>query len=162
MTSVSWPFLLVLVAACGNVDRMEVDLRFSDPEIEASTRQLLVVIRQPAPAGGSCEALWGAIQPGLGETARLVDYPNREDMLVVPLEANPYSIFAYAYPVRLTGVPCTSSAVCPSDWICENVDGGQKACVPPDSSARSLGGACGLGSVGQEPTLVELEVAPRP
>ena len=153
---------LLLASGCGNLDRMEVDLRFSEPELEARTRQLLIVVRQPAPNGESCAALWGTIQAGLGETARLVDYPNREDMLVVPLESNPYAIFAYAYPERLTGVACGNSAVCPADWRCEGVDGGQRACLPPDVSPRSLGGGCGLGAVGQETAPVALELAVRP
>ncbi len=158
------PSWLCLLAAtgCGNLDRMEVGLAFSEPELEARTRQLLVVVRQPAPSGDSCAALWGSIQPGLGETARLVDYPNREDILVVPLESNPYTVFVYAYPERLTGIACGNSAVCPADWRCEPVDGGQRACLPPETSAQSLGGACGLGAVGQETAPVVLDVAPRP
>lgn len=141
---------------------MEVELRFADPEIEAVTRQLLFVVRQPAPTGDSCGALWGAIPAGLGETARLVDYPNREDVLVVPLESNPYTLFAYAYPERLTGVPCTSSEGCPADWSCAEVDGGQRACVPEGTSPRSLAGGCGRGAVGQDTQLVSLELAARP
>lgn len=167
MARISSLLALSLAAAsfavgCGNVDRMEVELSFSDPDIGASTRQLLVVVREPAPAGDSCDALWGPIQPGLGETARLVDYPNREDILVVPLEARAYSVFAYAYPVRLTQVACSDNAVCPADWSCADLDGGQRACVPPDASARSLGGGCDGGVVGQETELVQLEVWPRP
>lgn len=153
---------LLLAAACGNVDRMEVDLRFADPAIEAATRQLLIVVRQPAPSGDSCGALWGAIPAGLGETARLVDYPNREDVLVVPLESNPYTLFAYAYPERLAGLPCSGSDICPADWSCQPVDGGQRACVPDGTSPRALAGGCGRGAVGQETGLVELELGPRP
>lgn len=154
--------LLLLAAACGDVDHMELELRFADPAVEAATRQLLFVVRQPVPSGESCGALWGPIPPMLGETARLVDYPNREDILVVPLESKPYTVFAYAYPERLSGLACASSESCPSDWSCQPVDGGQRACVPDGVSSRSLAGACGRGAVGQDTVPVELVLTARP
>jgi hypothetical protein len=132
-------------AACGDVNRTEVELQFADADLEASTVQVLMVVRDPAPSGDPCAALWGPPPSGLREGGWLIDFPNPIDVSVQRLPPGLYTAFAYALPVRLDRLcdgdaKCTDSAVGAS---CRALAGGQQACLPPTGSVSPLAGGCG-------------------
>ncbi|MCK6550109.1 hypothetical protein L6R52_30015 [Myxococcota bacterium] len=95
--------LCAVLAGCGDVGNVSVNLAFSDPALEAATRRILFVVREEPIAGGGCDAIWSDEPTGLAETRGLMDYPNKNDVLAVAVALSKYpmlSVFAYALPTR--------------------------------------------------------------
>lgn len=148
--------LPVLVAAvgCGDVARLEVDLRFPPGDVQEQVQQLLFVVRQAAESGDPCEPLWGAAPANLGQYARLVNYPNGADLVVAPLKVDRYTVFVYGMTSRLD-ILCEADTDCASSLVgsaCRPIAGGQRACLPPTESAQTLVGGCGQDSVDNNAT----------
>jgi hypothetical protein len=158
--------LALVLASCGDIARTKVDLRFPDGDTRESTQQLLFIVREPVSSGDPCSALWGPPPSGLGEYARLVDYPNPADVLAAPLQPGTYTMFAYGLPARLD-VLCDSDDKCKSSSVgesCKDVSGGQRACLPGSGSIQPIVGGCAGGEVSEsevQELLIELQPAPR-
>ena len=91
MSQSNW--LSPALTGCGDVARLEVDLRFPSTDVQEQIQQLLFVVRQAAPAGDPCDPLWGTAPASLGQYARLVNYPNSSDLVVAPLKTDRYTVF---------------------------------------------------------------------
>jgi tetrahydromethanopterin S-methyltransferase subunit B len=156
---------LLLAAGCGDVARLEVDLRFPSGDVQEQIQQLLFVVRQAAESGDPCDPLWGTAPANLGQYARLVNYPNAADLVVAPLKVDRYTVFVYGLPTRLD-VLCEEDADCTSSGVgtaCRAIAGGQRACMPPEAEVDTLAGCCGQNVVEASATnqlLVVLEPPP--
>jgi len=145
---------MLSLAACGDVARLEVDLRFPSADLQQTVQQLLVVVREPAPAGDPCEPLWGAPPANLGQYARLVDYPNSSDIVAAPLKTGRYTVFVYALGERFDTL-CESDADCVVSGVgpsCRPLPGGQRACTPSVGPSNTLAGGCGQNAVSETET----------
>lgn len=164
-----WALILATfaTAACGDVARLKVDLRFPDVGMQESIQQLLFVAREPPTSGDPCAPLWGTPPSGLGQYARLIDYPNPEDIVAAPLKPGTYTMFIYGFGSRIDTIcqgdsECSTSAVGPS---CRVIAGGQRGCLPQNASLRPLGGGCGQDTITEEsgagkPITISFEAAP--
>ncbi|MFO0724470.1 MAG: hypothetical protein U1E65_11845 [Myxococcota bacterium] len=162
-------FLLasLAVSACGDVARLKVELRFTDSGMQQSIQQLLFVARQPPASGDPCAPLWGTPPSNLGQYARLIDYPNPEDIVAAPLKPDTYTLFFYGFASRIDTLcqgdnDCSGSAVGPS---CRVIAGGQKGCLPTSANLPTVGGGCGQDTVddtsgANAPTIISFEAAP--
>lgn len=147
-----------LALGCGDVSRLKTSLRFPDTDTASATRQLLFVVRPPPPpsAGNGCDALWGA-QPG-GETpefSRLVDYPNRTDVMAAPLDVGRYTVIVYAFASPIDTLcgsddDCATSSVGPSCRPLSPSQAGKSACVAGDAGPAAIAGGCQGGIVSAE------------
>lgn len=155
----------VAAAGCGDVARLEVDLRFPSADVQEQIQQLLFVVRQAAASGDPCDPLWGTVPSNLGQYARLVNYPNSGDLVVAPLKVDRYTVFVYGMPTRLD-VLCEADADCAGSGIgtaCRSIAGGQRACMAADDEVDTLVGGCGQDAIDNSTTnqlLVVLEPPP--
>ncbi len=139
----------LLAAGCGDVARLEVDLRFPSAEVQEQVQQLLFVVRQAAASGDPCDPLWGTAPSNLGQYAKLVNYPNSADLVVAPLKADTYTLFVYGMPSRLD-VLCEADDECTSSGIgavCRPIAGGQRACMAAGDAVETLIGGCGQATI---------------
>lgn len=160
--------LVLLVAAlaqgCGDVSRLVVTLRFPDADTSSATQQLMFIVREPA-EGDPCEALWGEHPTGLKEFTRLVDYPNRNDVVAAPLDVGRYTVFVYSYGTRLDRL-CQEDADCETSTVggkCRAVGADKRACVSGEAGLVPLAAACSGGLVavdGATDLTMTLEVPP--
>ncbi len=159
---------VVFAAGCGDVSRLKMQLRFPDTDTASATRMLLFVVRPPPPPseGNGCDALWGS-QPG-GETpefSRLVDYPNRTDIMAAPLDVGSYTVISYAYATPIDTL-CSQDSHCAASAIganCRPIGGGKSACVAGDTGLSPIAGGCQGGIVsdaGATELLIPLEKPP--
>src|SRR5687767_8322046 len=83
-------FVLAALGACGDVDRVQVNLDFPDDATERSTQKLLFVVREAPMVGNGCAALWMKEPTGLAENQSIVDYPYKNDVVAAPIKLSQY------------------------------------------------------------------------
>ncbi|MEO1231576.1 MAG: hypothetical protein AAFZ18_21970 [Myxococcota bacterium] len=89
-----------ILAGCGDIGALQVDVIFPSEEVELSTRALRVVVRETPPDGTSgCDALWRDPLPGLRQTVEVTAFPNRNDVLAaaVSLDYPALNVFVYSH-----------------------------------------------------------------
>jgi hypothetical protein len=155
----------LLGLGCGDVSRLVVQLRFPDADTEAATQQLLVIAREPPATGDPCETLWGTPPPERAELPRLLDYPNRADVVAAPLDVGIYTLYVYSYAQPLD-LLCEDDTGCTTSKIgknCRAIGGGKRACVAEDVGPLPIAGGCAAGlvdSAGRTDLTVPLEARP--
>lgn len=157
---------LAALVGCNDVPRLQLAAEIPDPDLKLATQQLLFIAREPPATGGNpCSVLWSEPPTELAQLARLIDYPNAQDVVAAPLDVGNYTVFVYALSSRFdrlcaTDADCADSAVGPS---CRALEGGQKACFADTTSVRTLAGGCGEGIISSTIAYsLALELGPPP
>ena len=147
--------------ACGDVSRLSVDIVFPDDDTKNATQKLFFVVREVASTSTTpCSGLWdeaplcadasGQARP-CAEYLRLVDYPNRNDVVAAPLDVNQYTVMVYSYAEPIDQV-CAEDAECASSAVgayCRNFSSAveTKACTSNESGLVPIAGGCAGGVV---------------
>ena len=185
----SLPKALILVSAlaamtatwsigCGDVSKLSIDVVFPDEETKNATQKLFFVVREVSTSTAPCNetGLWGSaplceddsgeLRP-CAEYLKLVDYPNRNDVVAAPLDVNQYVVMVYSYGSQLD-ILCTEDSQCGESQVgayCRGFSSAvdTKACVAAQNGLSPIAGGCAGGVVslsGATDLTIQLEKAP--
>jgi len=147
--------------ACGDVSKLSIDIVFPDEDTQNATQKLFFVVREVASTSTTpCTGLWdqaplcqdanGDLRP-CAEYLKLVDYPNRNDVVAAPLDVNQYTVMVYSYDAPLDQI-CSEDAECANSAVgayCRSFSGAveTKACVSDQAGLIPIAGGCAGGVV---------------
>jgi|GEM_PF-3352144 len=166
----------VVLYGCGDIAKLSISLVFDSEDTKTATKELFFVVREVTTTSTTpCSGLWdevplceddnGSPRP-CAEYLKLVDYPNRNDVVAAPLDVEQYTVMVYSYDESL-------DVVCASDADCENSQAGAycrqiasssdlKACVSKSEGIVPIAGGCAVDEISvnsAEPT--KIQIAPR-
>lgn len=161
---------------CGDVSKLSINIVFPDDETKNATQKLFFVVREVSTSTTPCTGLWdtaplcadvsGELRP-CAEYLKLVDYPNRNDVMTAPLDVNQYTVMVYSYaaPIDLL---CSENAECESSQVgayCSSFSSAvdTKACTRDEAGLRAIAGGCAGGVVslsGATDLTIQLEKPP--
>ena len=101
------------------------------------------------PTSAVSRALWGPQPVGLAEFSRLVDYPNRNDVVAAPLDVGTYTLLVYSYTTDLDQL-CEADEDCGDSEVgnlCREIGADKKACVSDNAGLIPLVGGCAEGTI---------------
>lgn len=93
------------LSACGDVDKLSVNVTFPDEDAKEATSNLLFIVRQAPATGNGCGALWSSEPPMLPQNASTIAYPYKNDIVAAPIDLQGYAaltLLIYAYPTGAT------------------------------------------------------------
>ena len=162
---------------CGDIAKLSINLVFESAETKTATKELFFVVREVTTTSTTpCSGLWdevplcedanGSPRP-CAEYLKLVDYPNRNDVVAAPLDVEQYTVMVYSYDESLD-VVCASDADCAASQAgpyCRQLASSSdlKACVSKSEGIVPIAGGCAVDEISTnsvEPT--NIQIAPRP
>jgi hypothetical protein len=167
----------MVMSACGNVSTLSIDVVFPDENTKNATQKLFFVVREVASTSTTpCSGLWedgplcqeasGELRP-CAEYLKLVDYPNRNDVVAAPLDVNQYTVMVYSYSAPIDQI-CTEDSECANSAngaYCREFSNAveTKACVANQEGLTAIAGGCAGGVVslnGATDLTIKLEKPP--
>lgn len=167
----------VVLYGCGDIAKLSLNLVFESDETKTATQELFFVVREVTTTSTTpCDGLWGEVplcadadgspRP-CAEYLKLVDYPNRNDVVAAPLDVEEYTIMVYSYDESLD-VVCASDDDCAaseSSPYCRQLASSSdlKACVSKSDGIVPIAGGCVVDEISVNSTdPTDIQIAPRP
>ena len=94
-------FAALFASACGDIGMVNVNVEFPDEDTELRTRALHFIVREVPTDRDGCDDLWQNGPSNLPQSASIIEYPNRNDIVAAPVRLAMYkalTILVYAYP----------------------------------------------------------------